>query len=217
MLNFSFHIPSKFQETIMIWQPVFRAFGQDNDCNLCQISRLMTLDIILWIIQCKYWFKALSFLYSKNTFFFYFCPPRENHIPRSFTWSPMAAWGTKRRSLSVTNSKWWNPGREQASKKQSQKGKNTIGSAAIFTPIQPINFVSHWAKHFKLHDISDFFKKSLQNTDVTCEASAAKFSVEIVTRYFFCSFFWDFSLYRQTPNRLHIRLGKISFLEFASV
>ena len=66
MLNFSFHIPTKFQETIMIWQPVFRAFGQDNDCNLCQISRLMTLDIILWIIQCKYWFKALSFLNSNN-------------------------------------------------------------------------------------------------------------------------------------------------------
>ena len=69
-MNFSFHIPTKFQETIMIWQPVFRAFGQDNDCNLCQISRLMTLDIILWIIQCKYWFKALSFLNSNNIQFF---------------------------------------------------------------------------------------------------------------------------------------------------
>ena len=71
----------------------------------------------------------------------------------------MAEWGTKRRSLSVTNTNWWNPGREQASKKQSQKGKNTIGSAAIFSPSQPISFVSPWAKHLKLKAIFVFSRK----------------------------------------------------------
>ena len=258
MLNFSFHIPTKFQETIMIWQPVFRAFGQDNDCNLCQISRLMTLDIILWIIQCKYWFKALSFLNSNNIqillnsenlkfairilnflrqkipliemrsplmwtnfdelsiFLIYLVKfweifgRKKNRqievrsalhiqnvntlwrifvnicwIPKSYTWSPMAEWGTKRRSLSVTNTNWWNPGREQASKKQSQKGKNTIGSAAIFSPSQPISFVSPWAKHLKLKAIFVFSRKmtGIRNEISLNSQYTAKVAVEIVARY----------------------------------